>query len=59
MATLEELRVQLDEIDEQMVRLYETRMQVCEEVGKYKVQTGKKVLTNREKKASLQMLHRK
>lgn len=53
MATLEELRVQLDEIDEQMVRLYETRMQVCEEVGKYKVQTGKKVLDKQREKSKL------
>lgn len=44
MATLEELRIQLDEIDDQMVRLYEKRMKVCEEVGAYKVRSGKRVL---------------
>lgn len=44
MATLEELRVQLDKIDEQIVELYEARMKVCEEVGEYKVNIGKRVL---------------
>ena len=33
MATLEELRVQLDDIDNQIVKLYEERMAVCEQVG--------------------------
>ena len=43
MATLEELRKQLDEIDSQIVELYENRMKVCEQVGDYKIETGKKV----------------
>ena len=37
MASLEELRERLDEIDGQLVDLYEKRMKVCEEVGAYKV----------------------
>ena len=37
MASLEELRLQLDEIDDQMVRLYEERMKVCAQVGEYKI----------------------
>ena len=32
MATLEELRKQLDTIDDQIVHLYEERMRVCEAV---------------------------
>ena len=44
MASLEELRIQLDGIDNQIVKLYEERMAVCEEVGRYKVQAGRKVL---------------
>ena len=43
MATLEELRVQLDEVDGEIVRLYEKRMGICEEVGEYKVGSGRKV----------------
>lgn len=43
MAELDELRVRIDEIDSQIVHLYEERMQVCREVGEYKIQNGKKV----------------
>ena len=41
--TLEELRAQLDEVDDEIVKLYEKRMSICEEVGEYKVGSGKKV----------------
>lgn len=40
MATLEELREQLDFIDDQIVKLYEERMNICEQVGEYKVAAG-------------------
>ena len=43
MATLEELRVELDKIDNQMVGLYQKKMNVCREVGDYKVKAGRKV----------------
>ena len=33
MATLEELRGQLDVVDDQIVKLYEERMKICEQVG--------------------------
>ena len=38
------LRQQLDEIDAQIVDLYEERMDVCRQVAEYKIETGKKVL---------------
>ena len=53
MAALEELRVRLDEIDDQIVRLYEERMKVCEEVGAFKVQSGKRVLDKQREKSKL------
>ena len=53
MATLEELRKQLDTIDDQIVHLYEERMCVCEAVGEYKVQSGKKVYDQAREKAKL------
>lgn len=56
MASLEELRLQLDEIDNEMVSLYERRMDICKEVGEYKVTTGKKVfdkVREREKLAAV------
>ena len=43
MESLQELRKQLDEIDAQIVDLYQKRMDVCGKVGEYKVATGKKV----------------
>ena len=42
MKSLEELRKQLDEIDSQIVELYERRMDVCGQVGNYKIETGKR-----------------
>ncbi|MEZ3426873.1 MAG: prephenate dehydratase [Lachnospiraceae bacterium] len=40
---LEELRGQIDEIDAQIVALYERRMDVCKGVAQYKIENGKKV----------------
>lgn len=41
---LAKLREQLDRIDEQIVKLYEERMEICSQVADYKIETGKKVL---------------
>ena len=41
--SLQELRTQLDAVDNQIVKLYEERMAICEKVGEYKVGAGKKV----------------
>ena len=41
---LAELRKSLDEIDEQIVSLYEKRMKICAGVAEYKIETGKQVL---------------
>lgn len=38
-----ELRRQIDEIDSQIVELYEKRMDVCTQVAEYKIETGKRV----------------
>ncbi|MGN0131150.1 MAG: prephenate dehydratase [Lachnospiraceae bacterium] len=38
-----ELRNQIDEIDQQIVELYENRMDICRQVAEYKIETGKKV----------------
>ena len=53
MASLEELRERLDEIDGQLVDLYERRMKVCEEVGEYKVKAGRKVFDRQREKEKL------
>ena len=54
MVSLQELRTQLDRVDNEIVRLYEERMQLCEQVGEYKVQTGKKVFDRQREKEKLQ-----
>ncbi len=38
-----ELRKQIDEIDQQIVGLYEQRMEISRQVAEYKIETGKKV----------------
>lgn len=53
MATLEELRAQLDNVDDQIVKLYEERMRICQEVGEYKVRTGAKVFDQQREKEKL------
>ena len=53
MAALEELRKQLDEIDDQMAKLYEKRMEVCSKVGEYKIQSGRKVFDRTREKNKL------
>lgn len=50
MLDLGEIRDKIDGIDRQLVDLFEERMQLCTDVAKYKIETGKKVLdTDREK----------
>lgn len=44
MRDLAELRKEIDEIDRQMVALFERRMGISEEVAEFKVATGKRVL---------------
>jgi chorismate mutase/prephenate dehydratase len=53
MATLEELRIRLDQVDGEMVRLFEERMRLCHEVGEYKVKNGRKVLDRQREKEKL------
>lgn len=54
MAALEELRQQLDEIDDQIVKLYEDRMRICAQVGKYKIRNGRKVADRQREREKLQ-----
>ena len=44
MSKLEELRQSIDQIDRELVRLFEQRMAVTREVGEYKQQVGLPVL---------------
>jgi chorismate mutase/prephenate dehydratase len=53
MADLLEFRGQLDEIDEQIVSLYEQRMDICKEIAKFKIETGKKVFDRQREQEKL------
>ena len=44
MEDLQELRKQIDQIDQEMVRLFEARMDVCRQVAEYKIANGQQGL---------------
>lgn len=54
MVSLQELRSRLDQIDDQIVELYEKRMEICGQVGKYKIETGRKVFDRQRENEKLQ-----
>lgn len=53
MEKLLELRDKLDIIDEQIVKLYEERMAICEEVGNIKIDAGRKIFDKQREKEKL------
>ena len=53
MRTLQELREQLDRVDNEIVSLYQERMGLCREVGEYKIGRGKKVFDKQREKEKL------
>ena len=53
MEKLLELRDKLDVIDEQIVKLYEERMAICEEVGNIKIDAGRKIFDKQREKEKL------
>ena len=53
MIDLLDCRKEIDEIDDQIIRLFEKRMKVCEDVAEYKITTGKKVLDPERERAKI------
>lgn len=53
MERLLELRGQLDEIDKQIVELYEKRMGICGQVGEIKIEAGRKIFDKQREKEKL------
>ena len=51
---LQEIRGQLDEIDQQLVKLIEQRMKLCGDVAEFKIGTGKPVYDGEREKQKLQ-----
>ncbi|MEY8524009.1 prephenate dehydratase [bacterium 1XD8-76] len=56
MEDLWKLRGQIDEIDRNIVSLYEKRMKISEQVAEYKIETGKKVFDRQREKEKLAAL---
>ncbi len=56
MRDLSVLREEIDEIDSQIVELFERRMAISEEVAEYKISTGKKVFDKEREHAKLAKL---
>ncbi|MGN0350468.1 MAG: prephenate dehydratase [Roseburia sp.] len=56
MKDLLELRDEIDEIDRQIVTLYEDRMKISEQVAEYKISTGKKVFDKERENEKLSTL---
>lgn len=57
-----QLRNQIDDIDKQIVNLYEQRMDICSQVAQYKIENGKKVFDRQreaEKLAKVKELTKK
>lgn len=59
MIDLLDCRKEIDEIDDQIIRLFEKRMKVCEDVAEYKITTGKKVLDPERERAKILALREK
>ena len=53
MEKLIELREEIDEIDKKIVDLYERRMAICEQVGEYKIDAGRKIFDKQREKEKL------
>lgn len=51
---LTELRSRIDQIDREIVRLYEERMEVTDQVGEFKIRTGRKVYDKDRERAKIE-----
>ena len=56
MTDLLECRKEIDVIDKEILRLFEKRMKVCEDVAEYKIHTGKKVLDPKREQDKIEVL---
>lgn len=59
MLDLLKIRDQIDEIDDQILKLFEKRMQLAEEVAEFKIQTGKAVFDKERELSKLKVLREK
>ncbi|MDD2978727.1 MAG: prephenate dehydratase [Hespellia sp.] len=53
---IEEIRDELDEVDVQILRLYEERMRICRELGTYKIERGQKMFDKQRERDKLSQM---
>lgn len=56
MRDLQNIRPEIDKIDRELVHLFEERMELCEEVAEFKINTGKKVFDPAREEEKLKTL---
>ncbi len=56
MKELDTIRQELDLIDEEILKLFEQRMELCADVAKYKIANGRKVMDKKREEAKLAVL---
>lgn len=56
MRNLQEIREEMDALDQEMVRLYQKRIRLCEDVAEYKILTGKPILDRQREEEKLRTL---
>lgn len=56
MLDLQEIRKDIDEVDRELVKLFERRMELTTSVAKYKIETGKKVLDPQREQEKLEKI---
>lgn len=54
MKNLDEIRVDIDRVDKEIVKIFEERMELCKEVAEYKIANGKQVLDITREKCKIQ-----
>ena len=56
MLDLGKMRLDIDVIDSEIVRLFEERMKICENVAQFKIETGKPVFDKSREQEKLKAL---
>ena len=59
MRDLQESRKEIDIIDDEIIKLFEKRMEICRDVADYKLKTGKQVLDRQRELEKLKVLREK
>ncbi len=59
MKDLDTIRQEIDAVDDQILKLFEERMELCSDVARYKIKNGKRVMDKRREEEKLEVLKAK